>query len=159
MTQNKKKIKWFIHWVEWVAIPFSMGSSQPREWTQVSLIAGRFFTVWATREAFALLGQCFCQFYRWKLNLQLTTKEYERISYLLWQSTFFEESESLFLLECMNIYIIPSICIPVFFWLIHMQWGSCTLRILIHFSAINVKFVVWLLILFLAFWCIKFLCN
>ena len=37
--------------LEWVAIPFSKGSSQPRVWTQVSHIAGRFFTVWATREA------------------------------------------------------------------------------------------------------------
>ena len=27
------------------------GSSQPRDWTQVSHIAGRFFTTWATREA------------------------------------------------------------------------------------------------------------
>ena len=36
--------------LEWVAIHFSRGSSQPREWTQVSLIAGRFFTVWVTRE-------------------------------------------------------------------------------------------------------------
>ena len=37
--------------LEWVAIPFSRGSSQPRDWTRVSCIAGRFFTVWATREA------------------------------------------------------------------------------------------------------------
>ena len=36
---------------EWVAIPFSSGSSRPRDWTQVSCIAGRFFTMWATREA------------------------------------------------------------------------------------------------------------
>ena len=45
----KKKIHPQI--LEWVAVPFSMGSSQPMEWTQVSLIAGRFFTIWATREA------------------------------------------------------------------------------------------------------------
>ena len=37
--------------LEWVAIPFSRGSSQPRDWTQVSCLAGRFFTSWATREA------------------------------------------------------------------------------------------------------------
>ena len=30
--------------LEWVAFPFSRGSSQPRDRTQVSLIAGRFFT-------------------------------------------------------------------------------------------------------------------
>ena len=32
--------------LEWVAFPFSRGSSQPRDGTQVSHIAGRFFTVW-----------------------------------------------------------------------------------------------------------------
>ena len=34
-----------------VAIPFSSRSSQPRDPTQVSCIASRFFTSWATREA------------------------------------------------------------------------------------------------------------
>ena len=39
-------------WIlEWVAIPFSRGSSQPRNWTWVFCTAGRFFTIWATREA------------------------------------------------------------------------------------------------------------
>ena len=37
--------------LEWVAFPSSRGSFQPRDWTQVSSIAGRFFTIWATREA------------------------------------------------------------------------------------------------------------
>ena len=37
--------------LEWAAIPFSRGSSQPRNQTQVSCIAGRFFTIWATKEA------------------------------------------------------------------------------------------------------------
>ena len=37
--------------LDWVAFPFSRGSSQPRDGTQVSCIAGRFFTSWATREA------------------------------------------------------------------------------------------------------------
>ena len=36
--------------LEWVAIPLSRVSSQPRDWTQVSWIAGRFFIIWATRE-------------------------------------------------------------------------------------------------------------
>ena len=39
-------------WIlEWGAIPSSRGSSQPRDRIQVSCIAGRFFTFWATREA------------------------------------------------------------------------------------------------------------
>ena len=36
--------------LEWVAIPSSRGSSQPRDRAQVSHIAGWFFTIWATRE-------------------------------------------------------------------------------------------------------------
>ena len=36
--------------LEWVAISFSRGSSWPRDQTQVSCIAGRLLTGWATRE-------------------------------------------------------------------------------------------------------------
>ena len=45
-----------VHWVlqarilEWVAMPFSRESSQARDQTQLSHIAGRLFTIWATRE-------------------------------------------------------------------------------------------------------------
>ena len=47
---------YFVHgilkgWIlEGAAIPFSRGSSQPRDRTQVSHIIGRFFTIWVTRE-------------------------------------------------------------------------------------------------------------
>ena len=37
--------------LEWLAFPFSRGSSQRRDRTQVSHIAGGFITSWATREA------------------------------------------------------------------------------------------------------------
>ena len=37
--------------LEWIAISFSRGSSQPRDRTQVSCTADRRFIVWATREA------------------------------------------------------------------------------------------------------------
>ena len=36
--------------LEWIAISFPRGSSRPRNRTQVSHIAGRHFTVWATKE-------------------------------------------------------------------------------------------------------------
>ena len=45
----------------WVAIPFSRASSQPRDWTQVSHIACRFFTIWAT-----ILSE-----FRWPLKMYL----------------------------------------------------------------------------------------
>ena len=41
----------------WVAIPFTRVSSQPRDWTRVCCIAGKFLTVWATREAHSM---CVC---------------------------------------------------------------------------------------------------
>ena len=36
--------------LEWIAVPFSRGSSWPSNRTRVSSIAGRFFTVWASRD-------------------------------------------------------------------------------------------------------------
>ena len=39
---------WAIE-LNWV-IPIYRGSSQPKDWTQVSHTAGRFFTIWTTRE-------------------------------------------------------------------------------------------------------------
>ena len=46
--------------LEWAAIPFSSGSSWLRDWTRVSCIAGRFFTIWAPGKPNSLV----------KLNLQ-----------------------------------------------------------------------------------------
>ena len=52
-----RPMNYIVHWIiqarilEWVAFPFSRGSSQPRDQTQVSCIAGRFFTNWAIKEA------------------------------------------------------------------------------------------------------------
>ena len=43
--------------MEWVAVAFSRGTSQPRDWAQVSHIAGGFFTIWAIREASGILGK------------------------------------------------------------------------------------------------------
>ena len=50
--------------LEWVAFPFSRGSSQPRDWTQVSCIAGGFFTNWTIREA----PRTQLTYSRWKLG-------------------------------------------------------------------------------------------
>ena len=50
--------------LEQVAIPFSRGSSWPRDRTWVSCIAGRFFTIWATREAHLVL-------WKWKVKVKV----------------------------------------------------------------------------------------
>ena len=47
--------------LEWVAYPFSSGSSWPRNWTRVSCVAGRFFTNWAIKE----LNNKSLPIYRW----------------------------------------------------------------------------------------------
>ena len=50
----------FQAWIlEWVAISFSRGSSRPRDWTRVSRIVGRRFTIQATREALPLCNNMY----------------------------------------------------------------------------------------------------
>ena len=58
--------------LEWVDIPFSRRSFQPRDWTQVSHIAGGFFTSWASREAHSSLN-FWCLDHEAVLNCQLCT--------------------------------------------------------------------------------------
>ena len=53
--------------LEWVAIPFSTGSSQPRHQTRVSHFAVRFFTIWATWEAWTFRGEV-AEFKYWCLK-------------------------------------------------------------------------------------------
>ena len=58
---------------ECVAIPFSRGSSWPRDWTQVSHIAGRFFTNWAIREyEYLLQGYKPKSHWSWPILTQIT---------------------------------------------------------------------------------------
>ena len=49
--------------LERVAMPFSRGSSWPRNWTQVFCIAGRFFIIWATWEAHLYIYPFFFRFF------------------------------------------------------------------------------------------------
>ena len=56
--------------LEWIAMPSSSGSSQPRDRTQVSHIADRFFTIWTTREASVRckhINNCYCFLENWTL--------------------------------------------------------------------------------------------
>ena len=55
--------------LECVAFPFSRGSSQPRNQTQDSCIAGRFFTSWATREAQEYTGVGSLHYALWRENI------------------------------------------------------------------------------------------
>ena len=60
--------------LEWVAMP-SRGSSQSRDRTQVSHIAGRFFTVWATREA-----QGFYYYSLFRINARFQADNYPEVN-------------------------------------------------------------------------------
>ena len=80
---------------EWLAISFSRGSSQPRDWTQVSHIAGGFFTVWATRP---------CSPTESILSLSLTRFGFRRKAYLFNSplAPFCEEFHSFYLWKIQN---------------------------------------------------------
>ena len=49
--------------LEWVAYPFSRGSSHPRDWTRVSCIAGGFFANWTIREVLKSLSNLLQYFF------------------------------------------------------------------------------------------------
>ena len=53
--------------LEWVAIPFSRGSSQPRDQTWVFCTAGRFVTIWVTKEDY-LVPNPGCTHWNWVLQ-------------------------------------------------------------------------------------------
>ena len=62
--------------LEWVAYHFSSRSSWPRNWTGVSCIAGRFFTSWATREAYNGDGLCVVRPVSCDLPINSVIKDY-----------------------------------------------------------------------------------
>ena len=61
---------------EWVAMPSFRGSSQPRDWTQVSCTADRFFTIWATKEAHDKPRQCIKKQRRYFANKGPSSQSY-----------------------------------------------------------------------------------
>ena len=72
--------------LEWVTVPFSRGSSQPRDRIHVSHIAGRFFTSWAIRESSS--GQPFLGSRSiWKLLSQKKKKNIYTTSSQIFQTT------------------------------------------------------------------------
>ena len=70
-------------WIlEWLAYSFSRGSSQPRNQTRVSCLAGMFFTSWATRETHQLLHVWFL----WKWQKWYTVSgNGRRIPWIYWK--------------------------------------------------------------------------
>ena len=84
--------------LEWVAFPFSRGSSQPRDRTDVSHIADRFFTSWATREA-----QEYWSGYTIASPADLPTLEVKPGSPALWVDSLPPELWGLGYIQCLSI--------------------------------------------------------
>ena len=72
--------------LEWVAIPFFRGSSWPRDQTWVSCIAGKFFTIWDTREANTSI---FSFLYTFHIKYFLITALPSYILFTTFSKTFF----------------------------------------------------------------------
>ena len=73
--------------LEWVAFPFSGGSSQPRDRIQISHITGRFFTSWATKEAFYVIRSSnICKFDDFSV---IWSSDLENVSSIISSNIFF----------------------------------------------------------------------
>ena len=58
--------------LKWVAISFSRGSCQPGDWTHISHITGRRFTLCATKGSQNCLGYCFIALSDWASIAQVS---------------------------------------------------------------------------------------
>jgi len=112
------------------AIPFSRRSSWPRDQTQASCFAGRFFTIWATRKALTryspkladLKKHLFSQF--WRLEV--------------WNQVHRQSLRSLKALGDS-----PFLPFPVFCWLLAI-WCSLVCRHILPILSSHGAFPVWL---------------
>ena len=81
--------------LEWVPFLFSRGSSWPRDRNWVSCIAGRFFTIWATREVLnppgtvgnfgRLMDWIMSWYFIFKINTAKETLMYRTVFWTLWE--------------------------------------------------------------------------
>ena len=84
--------------LEWVAMPSSRGSSQPRHQTLVSCIAGSFFTDWATRK----LVFCVCVCVLLYMHIYIYVFGFDVFSIDLWEES---SAKSLCISRILNQYI------------------------------------------------------
>ena len=111
------------------AFPFPRGSSQPRDWTQISRIAGRFFTSWATREALFLKSRFQMNYlywvsctYSWKIRCK-SSKEIPEEN--LWKETCLAWAMSvLFIVFCFLRGSLKALFFPLPFNNCPKEWGE-----------------------------------
>ena len=141
--------------LEWVAFPFSRGSSLPRDQTQVSHIADGFFTSWATRETLFPKTHHFSHLlfiYPWRIDVwfcpertngekinrkgkiilhYLATKVIVKLcSFGITDSPFFF---FLFFIICIK-FSLPMLCSPIFRIPLYLQHPFLILSNLIRFQ-------------------------
>ena len=125
----------FQAWIlEWVAISFSRGSSQPRDPTWVSHNVGRRFTIWATREAQK----------RWPHNfsvvfLNLCSRSRIYLDFLFQSLYYLSPAQLRF---CFHHFALSAkLCLGRELWVVHFKfletrlfqhWWSCCVRIPLH---------------------------
>ena len=125
---------------ERVVISFSRGSSPPRDWTQVSLIAGRRLTVWATRETHKEDRQMYLKF-----CISYVVIRYPKDKTLLKNMNFteFQDVElSSFLNECFAksiIFVVCSLLVLVYF---HFWYGVTVFLFLYYTIVLKCSYLV-----------------
>ena len=87
--------------LEWAAIPFSRGSSRPRDRTQIFCIACRFFTVWATGDAPFTHGSAY---------MSILTSRFSSTPHPPWSNTNFYKRTAHIILLLSSCYVTPTQC-------------------------------------------------
>ena len=128
--------------LEWVAYPFTSRSSQPRNRTRVSCVAGGFFTSWTTREAHHCIDPLIIHWdlqssnllYLWFLLHLLAEILEETLLYITWYSEVQSLQEqcllgvtSLAFTECYQWVFFPLASLQVhgfkYIWCILFHWN------------------------------------
>ena len=95
--------------LEWVVISSSRGTTRPRDWTQVSCITGRFFTIWATRGR-PSWAQKLLEFLKIVCNLMIKKKGVRSLKPPVWEIRRKKKSHHFLLLHQHRL-LIPSMAL------------------------------------------------
>ena len=143
---------------EWVAIFYSRESSPPRDWTQVSHIAGGFITPWATKEVHSLAITPLTPFpssskqpliYFLSLWISLLWNSFEEnlmLCSLLWLAS----SLSVMLLRFIHVIAYISSLLPFYGWMIfcHMDMSLfVSVCLLINSWVVPTLWLLWIMLL------------
>ena len=130
--------------LEWVAYPFSRGSSQPRNRTEISCVAGGFYTSWAMREApyaHTLWGLCgmILQFYFVFLSFYNQVEQFFICLLAIWRSSLWSA------LHAVLLFYLFGVCLFITdLWGLFIYNRSLALLLAIYF--VNISSPLWLVL-------------